>query len=207
MLNEKVIKQEILERFQNAANDMLDKYRLEMERSFSKYLPEAGKELRQAIETVCRKYQKAEEAGETGPLEWIWLSFLRSSLLDGAPCYRIDLYDARERLSEREYAEMWDYTHVFKSYYEIERKIMDMAERQNRLQPCEINNILSSISESFREVADQQIIQILRSIHFDFAHMATKGHSLKIMLGDYMDEALLIDEICYGEGEVEHAER
>lgn len=207
MLNEKMIKREIIERFQSTADEMSERYRLELERSFPQYRSEAGTGLLQAIKSAGGKYQKAENAGETGPLEWIWLSFLRSSLLDGAPCYRIDLYDAKGRLSEGEYAEMWDYSYVFQPYYEIEKKIMDLAERQNRLKPCEINDILSRISESFRKTADRQIIQIFHSIHLDLVPVAAEGQSLKIMLGDYMDEAELIDEVWYGETEERSLER
>ena len=195
MLNEKMIKREIIERFQSTADEISERYRLELERSFPQYRSEAGTGLLQAIESAGRKYQKAENAGETGPLEWIWLSFLRSSLLDDAPCYRIDLYDAKGRLSEGEYAEMWDYSYVFQPYYEIEKKIMDL------------NDILSRISVSFRKTADRQIIQIFHSIHLELVPMAAEGKSLKIMLGDYMDEAELIDEVWYGEMEERSLER
>lgn len=73
---------------------------------------------------------------------------------------------------------------------------MNLAERQNRLKPCEINDILSRISVSFRKTADRQIIQIFHSIHLDLVPVAAEGQSLKISLAQIRESI-----VCYREGD------
>lgn len=201
MLNEKLIKQNTLEKIKKAADDMECRYRIEIENMFSRYLPEAKRSLEKEIKRLYTIYQEAEKQGETGSLEWINISFLRSSLLDAYPCYRIDLYDSRGCISEEECAGMWDYHYVFDFYYKIKKQIMEMVERQNRLRPYETEEILRHVSDSLRTVSDEQIVQIVRLMHSGFIPMTVKEHSLKIMVGDYLDETVLADEIWYEEME------
>lgn len=74
---------------------------------------------------------------------------------------------------------------------------MDRLKCQTRLKTYEINDILQSLSASFRDLSDTLIAQLIRSMSSDFAGIASKDHMLKIMLGDYMDQAELIEEVDY----------
>lgn len=197
MLNVEKIKAETYKEIQKIAEDNERIYRERISEEFPSYVSEAKKSLWCEIGVLHKKYKELEDAGRVNALEWIYISFLRTGLLDGSPCYRIDFYDAEGYVSEIECAGSWDFHYVFDFYYRAKQPIMDRLKCQTRLKTYEINDILQSLSASFRDLSDTLIAQLIRSMSSDFAGIASKDHMLKIMLGDYMDQAELIEEVDY----------
>lgn len=197
MLNVGLLKREVFAEIQEIAEEVRNRYLLQIKEEFPQYFPEARKELWEKINLVYSAYQLQEKAGQVKSLEWVYISFLRTGLLDGSPCYRIDFYDAEGYVSEIECAEKWNFHYAFDYYYKAKQGIMERLNRQTRLKAYEIRDILQSLSDSFRELSDSLIAQLIHSMCSDFAGIASKEHRLKIMLGDYMDQAELIEEVDY----------
>lgn len=197
MLNAEKLKKEAFAEVQEIAEEGKIRYFAQIEETFSQCFAEARKELWEAIGSVYKTYQLLEKAGAVKSLEWIYISFLRTALLDGAPCYRIDFYDSDGYVSEIECSGAWGFYFIFDFYDQLKQQVMEGLKRRTRLKNYDINDILYSLSDSFRSLSDDLVTQLIHSMSSDFAVMASKEHRLKIMLGDYMDQAALIEEVAY----------
>lgn len=195
MINEEKLKQDTLSKMQKLAEETGNSYREEIQRTFPQYIHEAKTALMRELKSIYEKYKKLETEGKTGSLEWIYFSFLRTSLLDSFPCYRIDFYDGRGCISEEECAGTWNHYYTFDNYYRLKQQILDVAKQQTRLTPYEIDDVLDDVSEAFRNLADDQLRQLIGFLHSEIASMVHDGSSLKIMLGEYLDDAVLAAEI------------
>lgn len=195
MLNVEKLKKEEYIQIQEMAEDIVCASSAQIEKEFPQYFAEAGKSLWYEIKAVHEKYIKLEKENQVKELEWIYLSFLRTGLLDGSPCYRIDLYDLEGCISEVVCTGNWDFHYVFDFYYRAEKEIMDRLKRQTRLSYCEIEDILWNLLDFFRKTSDRLIKQMIHDMHSDFEEIMSGGHAISIMLGDYLDEAELVEDV------------
>lgn len=166
-----------------------------IEEDIPQYIPEATVRLRNEMKCIYEKYKILQETNLVGNLEWIYISFLRTGLLDHSPCYRIDFYDSRGCICEIDCSGIWDIPEIFNSYYRTLEQIMVRMQRQTYLGLHEIHGILYNLAESFRTLADRLIFQLVQSMNSEWAEMALPDSRLKIMLGDYLDHGELIAEI------------
>lgn len=72
----------------------------------------------QAWADAAEIYEKLEKAGKKGPPRFCYISFLRSSVVEKRPLYRLDLYDENELLDFEECSVQWDVSNISHYIYE-----------------------------------------------------------------------------------------
>lgn len=156
---------------------------------------ELCEELRLELERLYDQYRDLEQDRQTGPLEWIYLSFLRTGLLDGSPCYRIDLYDARERISDVECTGSWSFSCIFDRYRKVKDRMQERMNQQTYLSHGECVKLLEELADAFRGLADARIPGLIRGMQPELSERLSNGHTIRIMLGEFLDQAELVTEL------------
>ena len=89
----------------------------DIDKLFSEKSAELTSSLNILIEGLLGQYAKLRESEQKGELEFIYLSFLRSSVLCKLPWIRIDLYDKKDRLDAVYCFADWDVSCVSDRLY------------------------------------------------------------------------------------------
>ncbi len=194
MINEENLKNEVLNELQTIADDGYYRFSEKLEKEIELIFSEISNSLEKEFKNTYNRYRKLEEAGGVGKLKWIYLSFLRTSFLDHSPCYQIDFYDSRDRISEIECVGSWDFKYVFDCYYNVEKEIIDRLNKQTRLKKYEINGILLNLQQRFHRLADTRIPPIIKNILKENKEIFLNENDVKFMLGEYLDQSELIAE-------------
>lgn len=199
MINKENLKRLVLEELREIAEKGKLESKIEIEKRVLHDLSVIGLTFKREIDHVYKKYRVMAEKGTVGSLEWIYISFLRTSLVDRSSCYRIDFYDSRGCLSEIECAGSWDCDIVFNFYYDILGEIEERAKKKTILKIYEATNVVNDLASYFRQLSDQLITEIIQSMHTDFTKMVTGKNSIKVMMGDFLDDSELVLEVLSNE--------
>ncbi len=165
----------------------------EIKNGFEYEKAEIRKDLSEALEEVFQKYKFMEERGETGDLKWIYFSFLRSSMMDDYPAYRIDFYDERDCYSYRECSGSWDFSFVFSRFRKLKEKIRDIFSCQSRVKEYETDDMLYSFYEKFHLMAAELLGQLLQDSWDDYFNIK-KPAVIRVKEGELFDRTNIIQE-------------
>ncbi len=187
-----------LDEIRMMAGRRLDDYKRVMDEQFPDRVPKLSRELWDCIEEVRERFGQLEKEGKAGRLEWIYVSFLRTGLMDRSACYRIDLYDSRDRISDLECAGSWGFEYVYDKYYKIMDEIKQRIQGQMRIKLYEAEDVVEFVTNEFHRSSDKAIKQLIE-------YEKRKGHrgwmaenGIKIVLGDFLGETKEI--ISFSEG-------
>lgn len=194
MLNKENLKRTVLAELQKISDDGKLKSKIEIEEKVINNFAEICLSFTKEITGVYERYKKMEDSGKVDALEWIYISFLRTSLLDHSPCYRIDFYDSRGYISDIECAGSWDCDVVFSYYYNIMEEIAERLKIKTILKIYEANDIVNDLISYFLKISAQLITELIHSTNSDFAKMATSKNSIKVMLGDFLNDSEIVLE-------------
>ena len=185
------IRLDFLSRINQMAEEMVqERFRL-VETDFEESLPAIMKDLSIRMGSVMEQYQRQQEAGENGPLRWVYLSFLRSSVLDGAPCYRLDFYDERNQISEQECAGAWEFEYVFRHMKEIHHQLQIEFRSQTRVKECELDAVIYYLAERFKKEAEKLIPELLSKFLGEYGADMFGDETVDFMLGELFDKSEL----------------
>lgn len=186
-------REELLEEVGQMADREFAKLSQEIKSGFEYEKAEIRKGLSEALEKVYQNYKSMEQRGETGDLKWIYFSFLRSSMVDDYPAYRIDFYDERDCYSYRECSGSWDFAFVFSRFRRLKGKIRDAFSCQSKVKKYEMDDMLYNFYEKFHLIAAELLGQLLQDSlngYFDIKKPAVIG----IKEGELFDRTNLIRE-------------
>ena len=183
-----------LSQINQMAEEMIQERFHMIELDFEKVLPAIVKELADQISPVMEQYKAQQEGEENGSLRWVYLSFLRSSVLDGAPCYRIDFYDERDQISEQECAGGWDFEYMFQHLKDIYHQLQIEFSQQSRVKMYELDAVVYYLAERFQKEAEKLIPEIVRSFMEEYGTDFFGEEPIKFRLGELFDKSELIAE-------------
>jgi hypothetical protein len=146
-----------LDEIRMMAGRRLDDYKRVMDEQFPDRVPKLSRELWDCIEEVRERFGQLEKEGKAGRLEWIYVSFLRTGLMDRSACYRINLYDSRDRISDLECAGSWRFEYVYDKYYKIMDEIKQRIQGQMRIKLYGAEDVVGFVTNEFHRSSDKAI--------------------------------------------------
>ncbi|MFD1885226.1 hypothetical protein [Paenibacillus wenxiniae] len=85
-----------------------------------------------ALEQSCNEASLLQAKGEKGPVRYVYISLLRTSLLDYQALYRIDCHDQRWFLDETDSTAHWDAGWVFDPLFQRMQKLKEQRQSYGR---------------------------------------------------------------------------
>ncbi len=187
------IRLEFLSRCRQMAEECLQDSRCELREQEGEILGETIKELEQVIGPLAEKYWEKKEEGETGGLENIYLSFLRTGILDGGPWYRIDLYDARDRVSEAECSENLKLSRILKPIKEGMRRIREEWEKQAKVNFSEWDALAYQMAERYKPFIENVLERAVTELLKERGKEWLGEQETEFWIGEFLDRA---ERVC-----------
>lgn len=148
-----------------------------------------------AFDKACKKALKLQEQGPKGDIQYIYLSFLRTSIMNNTALYRIDAYDQNWYLDQEECSALWEADFIFHSLFqnmaELETKKADYA---RKITSMDIERIKQYEALKYHSLAVEFLREMLpKLIETDGYKQMGKTPDLSIMAGEYMDQSEILD--------------
>lgn len=172
----------------------------EIEETFEQQKSNIAVSMLEAITSGLEQYNKLESEKQVGMLNYIYFSFLRTSVIFNNSHYRLDFYDNRNRFCLIECTEKWNFDFIFSHLKHIYNKLKEKFDRQTRVPGYELNNIIYDLAEEYRKVADKKIGLVMRFIIEQNGKTLFGEKKIKLFTGDYFDWAIPIFE--YDQGDI-----
>jgi len=144
------------------------------------------KELSGIMMRIFQNYQLMEYKGEAGSLRWIYFSFLRTSMMDDYPAYRIDFYDENDCYSGSECCGSWDFSYVFSRFRSLKEKTRDIFLSQSKVKEYEMDDLLYGYYEKFHLLAAELLCELLQGTAFGCLKEGSSA-SIEIKEGELFD--------------------
>ncbi len=120
--------------------------------------------LGKSLDLLCEKYKLLQEKEETEELRYVYLSFLRTSILCHTPWYRLDAYDSRDCISDVECGESWDFSEVSSRFYSGMEILQAEFAKQSRVKEYELDGIIYQLAEQYQQEYKDMFTEILEQI-------------------------------------------
>jgi len=148
-----------------------------------------------AFAKACEKALKLQDQGPKGDIQYIYLSLLRTSIMNNTAMYRIEAYDQNWYLDQEECYALWEADFIFKSLFqnmnELETKKADYA---RKITSMDIERIKQNEAIKYHILAVEFIREMLpRLIETDGYKQMGKTLDISIMAGEYMDQSEILD--------------
>lgn len=154
-----------------------------LQQEVNSFFSENRKTIVDDLTTAMIQYLEGEYPQDTPP-DFIYISFLRSSVLDDSPIYRIDFYNEEERLDLRGYRKYWDVPELSK-FIERSLEVIDSGKPSNIVLKHIIQNERQKI-----DITEQFNIEFSNYITSSFAKDMSKKErilmDIEIFIGDFM---------------------
>ena len=149
--------------------------------------PEACSEpFSEAMQTMLRRAATAREKGEKGPLRYMYVSYLQSSLYTGSYQLRLDAYDERQFGDITDAYAYWSPQFIFKhmdadtAYF---RK--HIGTHVLRVREHEIMRFAARYAMHYFRVVEQLVTALAEQF-------VAGADALTVLFGGYMDQALVL---------------
>ncbi len=169
---------------------------IEIDEVYRNKKSEIDKELMETFERLCDKCISLQNSNLKGNIKYIYFSFLRTSFCEGRGEFRIDAYDENWFLDKSECYINMNFDFVYKSLLEF----MDELKKERKKYGSDLNDM--DIEEIILDEADKYlmlVIEFLKDRINQFIQAKSysemkKREDIKIIAGEYMDEAEIIYE-------------
>lgn len=139
-----------------------------------------------SLELLFEKYNLLHKKGVTQELHYVYLSFLRTSILCHIPWYRLDAYDSRDCISDVECGERWDIPEISSCLYSIVNKIQIEFSRQSRVKEYELDEITYQLAEQYYKECKSMFAEILEKILLDKGEKILGEKRVDFMMGEFL---------------------
>lgn len=145
---------------------------------------------------VCKKAINMQEKDLKGEIKYIYMSYLRISLMQSSGIYRIDLYDDKWFLDKEECCVNMDLSFIYEPLFKHMKELLEKRKEYGRtITEMDIEKIKLKEGDKYHRLG----IKILESIVNDFVACdeykeMKKNDEISILAGEYHDEAILIYE-------------
>ena len=143
---------------------------------------------------MCKKAIEIQEKNLKGEIKYIYFSLLRTSILENKGEYRIDLYDENWFLDKQETSINIDLNFVYVPLFDFINELKEKKHEYGRtITDMDIESIMLREILKFHILA----VEFLRDIVKKFITIPSyenmkKSSDIKILAGEYMDEAEII---------------
>ncbi|WP_297429475.1 hypothetical protein [Clostridium sp.] len=157
----------------------------------------ARKEILCKFKEVCSKAKKLQEEALKNEIKYIYISYLRTSLLKNSSIYRIDLYDYKWYLDKEECSVNIDLSFIYEPLFNHVGELQDRKKEYGRtIEEIDVEKIKLKEADKYHKLG----IKFLESIVNDLVECneykeMKKSDEISILAGEYRDEAVLIYEI------------
>lgn len=145
---------------------------------------------------VCKKAINMQEQDLKNDIKYIYISYLRTSLMQNSGIYRIDFYDDKWFLDKEECFVNIDLSFIYEPLFNHASELQEKRKEYGRtITEMDIEKIMLKEGDKYHRLG----IKILESIVNDFVECdeykeMKKNDEISILAGEYYDEAVLIYE-------------
>ena len=150
--------------------------------------------IRLTFDKVCKMAIVLQEKQLKGEINYIYISLLRTSILENKGEYRIDLYDENWFLDKEETSINIDLNFIYVPLFDFVRELKEKKKGYLRIiTDMDIENIMLREAYKFHILAVEFLKGIIENlIKTSSYEEMKKGENIKILAGEYMDEAEII---------------
>jgi hypothetical protein len=147
-----------------------------------------------AFEEVCKQAIVLQEKQLKGDIKYIYISLLRTSILNNKGEYRIDLYDENWFLDKAENSINIDLNFIYVPLFDFIKELKEKKNQYGRtITDMDIENIMLREVYKFHVLA----VEFLKGLIDNFIKISSyeemrKAEDIRILAGEYMDEAEII---------------
>ncbi|UHA74779.1 hypothetical protein [Paenibacillus sp. 481] len=149
-----------------------------------------------AFHDLCMQAYEQQEQGIKGDIHYMYISFLRTSMMQQSSTYRFDAYDEQWFLDRTECSKMWQadfiFDPLFRTIDHLERKKGDYARKVTSM---DIEHMVQLEALKYHVL----VVEFMKSMVpallncKGFQQMA-KSTQLKLFVGEYRDQCELLHE-------------
>ncbi|AQR94240.1 hypothetical protein [Clostridium saccharoperbutylacetonicum] len=145
---------------------------------------------------VCNKAKKIQEENLKKEIKYIYISYLRTSIMENSGTYRIDLYDDRWFLDKEECSVNIDFNCIYEALFNHEKELQEKRKAYNRaITEMDIEKIKLKEANKYHEIG----IKFLEAVIGDLVECQEykemkKDEEINIFAGEFRDETILIYE-------------
>lgn len=145
---------------------------------------------------VCSKAKNMQEENLKNEIKYIYISYLRTSLMESSGIYRIDLYDDKWFLDKEECSVNIDLSFIYEQLFIHETELQKRIKEYGRtITEMDVEKIKLKEGDKYHKIG----IRFLKSIVNDLVECSEykeikKSDEISILAGEYIDESALIYE-------------
>lgn len=192
VINEKKLEKDFLDKVYEKAEQGFCKSVIDLETHREHILAYLKESWRNCLKKLGVKYHRLQDSGETGSLCYGYLSFLHSGILKQTDWYRMDYYDARDRISETECGEKLEVIHILKTFHQCTDEIRNLFASQARVKVHRADSILYQMAERFRAELDPLILESFHQVLAEDGSDLYGKLTLKFFMGDLFSGVELV---------------
>lgn len=186
------IKEEFRKNIRELADQECEKADINLRKNLEKELPQIVKSFHECILKVIEKYLRIEKNKSCRELAWVYVSWLRSSILTYMPCMRIDCYDSDGRISDSECAGYWEFSYIWENFHEICRGLKREFQLQTKVKEYELDDMILELAERFYKLIREFMPSVLQQWLEQFGNQTLGGQNVTFMAGEFLDRAEFI---------------
>lgn len=189
-------KNQVLKEFQEKY--VADRYKKEFAQIIEKYNKDKQsiqENLISKFNLVCKEAISLQERGLKGEMMYIYISMLRTSILENKGQWRIDLFDERWFLDKEEYSINIDLEFIYEPLFNHMKELSEKKKEYLRnIKEKDIEYIKLKEANKYHSLA----LSIIRDTLQSFLECTSykemkKKEDIRIMAGEYMDAAIQIN--------------
>ncbi|MBT2765099.1 hypothetical protein [Paenibacillus sp. ISL-20] len=152
-----------------------------------------------SVDSACKKAAELQDAGMKGDIQYIYLSLLRTSLMEYKASYRIDIHDERWFLDPVECSSHWKAEFIFNPLFQRMRELEAVKSSYARkISTMDIERILQIEAIRHHLFAIEFMRNMVPSIlECEGYNLLVKKPNICILAGEYRDRS----ELLYGQPE------
>lgn len=152
-----------------------------------------------SVDSACKKAAELQDAGMKGDIQYIYLSLLRTSLMEYKVSYRIDIHDERWFLDPVECSSHWKAEFIFNPLFQRMRELEAVKSSYARkISTMDIERILQIEAIRYHLFAIEFMRNMVPSIlECEGYNLLVKKPNICILAGEYRDRS----ELLYGQPE------
>ncbi len=160
--------------------------------------------LMSALEQSCNEASRLQATGEKGPVRHIYISLLRTSLLDNRAQYRIDCHDQRWFLDDTDSTAYWDAGLIFDPLFQRMQQLKEQRKSYGRrITVMDIEKIMQLEAIKYHTLT-MHIVQALLPYWLEHPTWLAlnKTSDCSIYAGEFHDECELLHQEGVEQSEV-----
>ncbi len=145
---------------------------------------------------VCKKAKNMQEENLKNEIKYIYISYLRTSLMQNSGKYRIDLYDDKWFLDKEECSVDIDLSFLYEFLFAHIEELQERKKQYGRtITEMDVEKIKLKEGDKYHKIGIKLLETLVNDlVECDEYKAMKKSNEISIFAGEYRDEALLIYE-------------